>query len=132
MQGIPQRFPVDAHGNEHAMPKRSPRQSASVDPQQPKYSITTMAELTGVHPQQLRRLEKAGMLKPARSQGGTRRYSDTDVAQVERLRNLADAGINQAGIERILELETALEAAEARSEAAEADLERLRQTASSD
>lgn len=111
------------------MPKRPPRQAANADPQQPKYSITTMAELTGVHPQQLRRLEKAGMLKPARSAGGTRRYSDADMAQVKRLRALADAGINQAGIERILALESVLEAAEARSEAAEADLERLRQAA---
>lgn len=87
---------------------------------QPKYSISAVSELTGVHPQQLRRLEKAGMLAPARSPGGTRRYSDADLAQIERIRDLSDAGVNEAGIEQILALQNALSVSEARAAAAEA------------
>jgi MerR family transcriptional regulator/heat shock protein HspR len=109
------------------MPKRPPRSTGNKGTHQPKYSITTVAELTGVPPQQLRRLEKAAIVKPARSAGGTRRYSDTDVAQVARARDLADAGVNQAGIERILALEDALQAAEERTATAEAAVERYRQ-----
>ena len=109
------------------MPKRPPRSPGNKGINQPKYSITTVAELTGVPPQQLRRLEKAAIVKPARSTGGTRRYSDADVTQVERARDLADAGVNQAGIERILALENALEAAEERTATAEATVDRYRQ-----
>jgi DNA-binding transcriptional MerR regulator len=93
---------------------------------QPKYSITTVTEMTGVPAQQLRRMEQASIIKPARSAGGTRRYSDADVAQVERARDLADSGINQAGIERIIALEDALQAANERTAVAEAEVKRLR------
>lgn len=82
---------------------------------QPKYTMSAAAELTGVHPQQLRRFEQAGLLKPARSSGGTRRYSDADLAQAARIRDLADAGVNEAGIEQILALQEALHASEARA-----------------
>ncbi len=87
--------------------------------EQPKYAISVAAELTGVHPQQLRRFEQAGLLKPSRSLGGTRRYSDADLAQVARIRDLADAGVNEAGIEQILALQDALQASESRAAAAE-------------
>ncbi len=102
------------------MPKKRLRVIPPEGADQPKYSITTAAELTGVHPQQLRRFEKAGMLSPARSPGGTRRYSDADLAQVARIRDLSDAGVNEAGIAQILTLQDALQASEVRAAAAEA------------
>ncbi len=86
---------------------------------QPKYTISVAAELTGTHPQQLRRFEQARLLKPSRSSGGTRRYSDADLAQVARIRDLADAGVNEAGIEQILALQDALRVSESRAAAAE-------------
>jgi MerR family transcriptional regulator/heat shock protein HspR len=109
-----------AEKERHLMPRKSPRAVPPGGADQPKYSITTAAELTGVHPQQLRRFEKAGMLSPARSPGGTRRYSDADLAQVVRIRALSDAGVNETGIEQILALQDALQASEARAAAAEA------------
>jgi MerR family transcriptional regulator/heat shock protein HspR len=105
------------------MAKKRSRVIPAKEANQPKYSISTAAELTGVHQQQLRRFEKAGMLSPARSAGGTRRYSDDDLAQVERIRDLSDAGVNEAGIEQILALQKALHASEERAAAAEARAE---------
>ncbi|GEM_PF-3031146 len=102
------------------MPRKRLRETPPAGANQPKYSITTAAELTGVHPQQLRRYEKAGMLSPQRSPGGTRRYSDADLAQVARIRDLSDAGVNEAGIGQILSLQDALKASNARAAAAEA------------
>ena len=109
------------------MAKSPKRRGTDLGNKQPKYSITTVTEMTGVLPQQLRRMEQAAIIKPARSLGGTRRYSDADVAQVERARDLADEGINQAGIERIMALEDALQRANERTAVAEAEVERLRQ-----
>lgn len=105
------------------MPKKRQRVILNGGAGQPKYSISAVSELTGVHPQQLRRFEKAGMLSPARSDGGTRRYSDADLAQIERLRDLSDAGVNEAGIEQIIALQNALRASEERAAAAEARAE---------
>lgn len=102
------------------MPKKRQRVIPDGGADQPKYSISAVSELTGVHPQQLRRFEKAGMLSPARSDGGTRRYSDADLAQIERIRDLSDAGVNEAGIEQIIALQNALRASEKRAAAAEA------------
>lgn len=96
------------------MAKKRPRVIPPGGADQPKYTMSAAAELTGVHPQQLRRFEQAGLLQPARSSGGTRRYSDADLAQVARIRDLADAGVNEAGIEQILALQEALHASEAR------------------
>jgi MerR family transcriptional regulator/heat shock protein HspR len=92
------------------------------DVNQPKYSITTVVELTGIHPQQLRRWEKAGILSPARSAKGTRRYSDADVQRIRQILALAEAGVNQAGIEQVLQLRQALAHAEERAQALEARL----------
>lgn len=103
------------------MPKRSPPpQEPDVD--FPKYSITVVAALTGVHPQQLRRYEQNGLLVPHKSTGGTRRYSDADVARIWRIRQLLEAGINQSGIEQILSLQGQLRAAEERATLAETQL----------
>ena len=69
------------------------------------YGISVAAELSGVAVQSLRLYERYGLLRPARSQGGTRRYSADDLARLKRISELVDAGINLAGIARILELE---------------------------
>jgi DNA-binding transcriptional MerR regulator len=69
------------------------------------YGISVAAELSGVAVQSLRLYERCGLLTPARSEGGTRRYSADDLARLRRISTLVDAGINLAGIARILELE---------------------------
>ena len=69
------------------------------------YGISVAAELCGVPAQSLRLWDRRGLLAPARRQGGTRRYSADDLARLQRITALAAAGINIAGIGRILELE---------------------------
>jgi DNA-binding transcriptional MerR regulator len=69
------------------------------------YGISVVAELSGIAVQSLRLYERCGLLTPARSEGGTRRYSADDLARLRRISALVDAGINLAGIARILELE---------------------------
>lgn len=69
------------------------------------YVISVAAELARVHPQTLRSYERAGLIDPARTPGGDRRYSDADLERVARITELSDAGINRTGIARILELE---------------------------
>jgi MerR family transcriptional regulator/heat shock protein HspR len=69
------------------------------------YGISVVAELTGIPVQSLRLYERYGLLTPARSDGGTRRYSADDLARLRRISALVDAGINLSGIARILALE---------------------------
>jgi MerR family transcriptional regulator/heat shock protein HspR len=69
------------------------------------YGISVASELTGVPVQNLRAYEAKGLLAPARTAGGTRRYSDRDVARVERIVGLLEAGLNLTGIGHVLELE---------------------------
>ena len=69
------------------------------------YGISVAAELSGINEQSLRLYERQGLLTPARSEGGTRRYSADDLARLQRIRELVDAGVNIAGIARILSLE---------------------------
>jgi MerR family transcriptional regulator, heat shock protein HspR len=69
------------------------------------YGISVAAELSGVSVQSLRLYERQGLLTPGRSDGGTRRYSADDLARLRRISALVDAGVNLAGIARILSLE---------------------------
>ena len=69
------------------------------------YGITVAADLTGMSVQALRLYERKGLLQPARTPGGTRRYSDNDITRLRRIGALIDDGINLAGIARILGLE---------------------------
>jgi len=69
------------------------------------YGISVAAELTGVPPQNLRAYEAKGLIEPARTAGGTRRYSDHDVARVNRIAVLLEAGLNLTGIGYVLDLE---------------------------
>jgi DNA-binding transcriptional MerR regulator len=79
----------------------------------PKYSISAASDLSGIPQQQLRRMEESGLLTPQRTDGNTRRYSDDDVAQMGAVADLADEGINAAGIVHIQRLQLELQAAHA-------------------
>jgi len=74
------------------------------------YVISVAAELAGMHPQTLRIYERKGLVEPARTQGGSRRYSDEDIAQLQRIQDLTAEGHNLEGVRRILELEAEIEA----------------------
>jgi MerR family transcriptional regulator/heat shock protein HspR len=69
------------------------------------YVMSVAADLAGLHPQTLRLYERRGLLEPARSDGGNRRYSDADLDQLRRIVDLTDAGVNIEGVRRVLELE---------------------------
>ena len=69
------------------------------------YGISVAAELSGINEQSLRLYERQGLLTPARSVGGTRRYSADDLTRLQRISELVADGVNLAGIARILELE---------------------------
>ena len=69
------------------------------------YAISVAAELSGTAIQNLRAYERRGLVSPERTEGGTRRYSDADVERLVRIRELLDAGLNLAGIDKVLELE---------------------------
>ena len=69
------------------------------------YVISVAAELAGVHPQTLRIYERKGLVDPARTSGGSRRYSDADIDLLKRIQDLTNAGLNLAGVERVLQLE---------------------------
>ncbi len=71
----------------------------------PVYAISVAAELTGSGVQSLRLYERIGLVEPARTPGGTRRYSEADIARLRRVIELLAEGINLAGIGRILRLE---------------------------
>ncbi len=69
------------------------------------YMISAVAEIYNLHPQTLRLYERVGLLKPSRSQGNTRLYTDSDLERLEVILTLArDMGVNLAGIEIILNM----------------------------
>jgi MerR family transcriptional regulator, heat shock protein HspR len=73
------------------------------------YVISVAAELAGMHPQTLRIYERRGLVNPARTQGGNRRYSDEDIEVLRRITELAAEGMNLEGIRRVMQLETEVE-----------------------
>ena len=74
-------------------------------PDQEVYVNSVEAELSGMHHQTLRIYESRGLLDPARTAGGNRRYSDTDIRLLRRIADLTAEGLNLQGVKRILELE---------------------------
>ncbi|MEP6973362.1 MAG: MerR family transcriptional regulator [Actinomycetota bacterium] len=81
------------------------RQHRSDDDDRAVYIISVAAELAGVHPQTLRIYERKGLLRPKRTQGNTRRYSDADVELLRAIQSLTqNEGVNLAGVKRIMEL----------------------------
>lgn len=81
----------------------------------PVYVISVAADLAELHPQTLRAYEREGLLTPARTEGGTRRYSQRDVERLRFIRRLTqDEGLNLAGVKVVLELGEKLEGARSR------------------
>jgi MerR family transcriptional regulator/heat shock protein HspR len=77
------------------------------------YVISVAAELTGMHPQTLRIYERKGLLDPTRTSGGSRRFSETDLARLRHIQELTSSGLNLEGVRRVLELEAEVRALEA-------------------
>jgi MerR family transcriptional regulator/heat shock protein HspR len=69
------------------------------------FVISVAAELAGMHPQTLRIYERKGLLEPSRTGGGSRRYSQRDIARLHRIAELTNAGMNLEGVRRVMELE---------------------------
>jgi len=89
--------------------------------ERPRYTISVAAELIGMHPQTLRMYETRGLLRPGRTPGGTRRYSEADLARLRKISLLTgELGLNLAGAVRVLELEDMV----ARLDSQVADLQR--------
>lgn len=94
------------------------------------YIISVAAELAGVHPQTLRTYERKGLLRPARTAGGTRRYSQRDVDRVRLIQDLTQGeGVNLAGVLRILDLQDRLDDLQQQLQQAQAAMEELRREA---
>src|SRR5207247_6282196 len=74
------------------------------------YMISAVAEMYGIHPQTLRLYEREGLLKPSRTEGNTRLYTDEDLQRLEFILNLArDLGVNISGIAIILQMRERME-----------------------
>jgi MerR family transcriptional regulator, heat shock protein HspR len=95
-------------------PRRDQRRGTRADPgrdqrgdrtQRAVYVISVAAELAGVHPQTLRVYERKGLVDPSRTGGGNRRYSERDIERLRRIGTLTGAGLNLAGVRRVLALE---------------------------
>lgn len=69
------------------------------------FVISVAAELAGVHPQTLRIYERKGLVEPARTRGGSRRYSERDIERLQLIQELTGAGLNLEGVRRVLQLE---------------------------
>lgn len=72
------------------------------------YAISVVAHLVGTGQQNIRLYERKGLLTPDRTSGGTRQYSDSDIAVLRRIGELLEEGLNLAGVAKVLELEAAI------------------------
>jgi MerR family transcriptional regulator, heat shock protein HspR len=87
----------------------------SVGEDAPVFVISVAAELAGMHAQTLRQYDRLGLVSPGRTPGGGRRYSPRDVALLREVQRLSqEDGVNLAGIKRIIDLESQVEALQAR------------------
>ena len=87
----------------------------SVADDAPVFVISVAAELAGMHAQTLRQYDRLGLVRPGRTAGGGRRYSPRDVALLREVQRLSqEDGVNLAGIKRIIDLESRVEALQAR------------------
>jgi MerR family transcriptional regulator/heat shock protein HspR len=77
--------------------------------ERPRYMISIAAELVGMHPQTLRIYEAKGLLRPSRTPGGTRLYSEADLERLRLIQRLtSELGLNLAGVETVMRLEDEL------------------------
>jgi len=81
----------------------------------PRYTISVAAELVGMHPQTLRIYESKGLVRPGRTPGGTRLYSETDLQRLRAIQQLTtELGLNLAGVQQVLVLQDEMEKLRAR------------------
>jgi MerR family transcriptional regulator/heat shock protein HspR len=91
----------------------------------PRYMISVAAELVGMHPQTLRIYEQKGLVRPKRTAGNTRLYSDADIERLRLINRLTtELGLNLAGVERVLHLEDELQRMRRRLERMEQEMRR--------
>jgi MerR family transcriptional regulator/heat shock protein HspR len=91
----------------------------------PVFVISVAAQLAGMHAQTLRQYDRLGLVTPGRTVGGGRRYSARDVALLREVQRLSqDEGVNLAGIKRIIELESHVEALQAKVAELAAEVQR--------
>ena len=90
------------------------------------YIISVAAELAGIHPQTLRIYERKGLIEPFRTPGGTRRYSDQDIARLRAIQELTAAGVNLEGVRRIMELEEAVDRLQDHLDIVRSELDQMR------
>jgi MerR family transcriptional regulator, heat shock protein HspR len=89
----------------------------------PRYMISIAAELVGMHPQTLRQYEEKGLVRPQRTAGNTRLYSEADLERLRLVQRLTtELGLNLAGVEAVLGLEEQLQRMQARMERLERDM----------
>ncbi len=89
----------------------------------PRYMISVAAELVGMHPQTLRLYEAKGLVRPGRTPGGTRLYSENDLERLRLIQRLTtELGLNLAGVEQVLRLQDELNRTRARMERVEREL----------
>lgn len=81
---------------------------------EPVFVISVAATLAGMHAQTLRQYDRLGLVRPSRTRGGGRRYSEHDIELLREVQKLSQAGVSLAGIQRILELENRVSALRAR------------------
>jgi MerR family transcriptional regulator/heat shock protein HspR len=91
------------------------------------YIISVAAELAGVHPQTLRIYERRGLLRPKRTSGNTRRYSERDIARLRMIQGLTQQqGVNLAGVKVIMQMQVEIEGLRRRAAELETELRRVR------
>jgi MerR family transcriptional regulator/heat shock protein HspR len=91
--------------------------------ERPRYMISVAADLVGMHPQTLRMYETRGLVRPGRTPGGTRLYSDADVERLGLIHRLTtELGLNLAGVEHVLRLQDELNRARLRMDRLEREL----------
>jgi MerR family transcriptional regulator, heat shock protein HspR len=89
----------------------------------PRYMISVAAELVGMHPQTLRQYEEKGLVRPQRTAGNTRLYSEADLERLRLIQKLTtQLGLNLAGVEAVLDLEEQLQRMHARMERLEREM----------
>ena len=92
-------------------------------PDRPRYMISVAAELVGMHPQTLRLYEGRGLVRPARTAGGTRLYSDLDLERLRLIqRPTTELGLNLAGVDHVIRLEDEMRRLQARMDRLESEL----------
>jgi MerR family transcriptional regulator, heat shock protein HspR len=120
---------MERHGHDSDERGGTRRDDASRD-DRAVYIISVAAELAGVHPQTLRIYERKGLVRPERTSGNTRRYSDRDIETLRRIQDLTqDRGVNLAGVKMVIEMQAELEALRRRAEELEQQLRLSRRAA---